>query len=306
MSDTTIYLLTGATAGLGLQATAALLQNPKARIVTGVRAPERRARFAGLPQDRVTRYPLDLASLRSVEQFCAAVRDGLGDQHIEAIGLNAGVQITTGLEMSEDGYEKTFAVNHLAHWLIRERLIDRVRAGGRVVVTCSGTHDPDDRVARSFGFRGGVFPCADIVATGALDLEANPAQACLDRYATSKMANVLQASHWAQTDPDRPTVLFDPGLMPGTDLARDRSAIEQFAWNTILPALGFLMRGVSSAQRSGRMLAALMAGERKARSGDYVEYSGRLLQPWSQTNDPAMRADLDDTSRRLVSAAMAA
>lgn len=33
---------------------------------------------------------------------------------------------------------------------------------------------------------------------------------------------------------------FDPGLMPGTALARDRGAAEQFAWKYLLPLLRLL------------------------------------------------------------------
>jgi NAD(P)-dependent dehydrogenase (short-subunit alcohol dehydrogenase family) len=42
-----------------------------------------------------------------------------------------------------EGYESTFAVNHLGHFYLAERLLPMLRkANGRVVILSSGTHDP--------------------------------------------------------------------------------------------------------------------------------------------------------------------
>jgi protochlorophyllide reductase len=216
------------------------------------------------------------------------------------MALNAGTQITTGLQTTEDGVEQTFAINHLSHWLIHNRLSDRLAPGSRVVVTCSGTHDPDDPIAKKFGFRGGIFPSADEVAKGILDPSAKPSQANLDRYATSKMANVMQGLLWANSNPDRTTLLFDPGLMPGTGLARDRGIGERFAWVYIMPILRVLMKGISTPSKSASMLASLLLNLEEARSGDYIEYSGRKLRPWKNATDSALQDDLDRLSQRLT------
>jgi NAD(P)-dependent dehydrogenase (short-subunit alcohol dehydrogenase family) len=56
---------------------------------------------------------LDLGSLDSVRRFVAdfAAR---GLPPIGAIVCNAGIQIVSGITYNDDGYETTFAVNHLA------------------------------------------------------------------------------------------------------------------------------------------------------------------------------------------------
>ena len=49
---------------------------------------------------------------------------------------------------------------------------------------------------------------------------------------------------------------FDPGLMPGSGLARDYSPLQKFAWHYVFPLLRVLPN-VNSTSASGRRLAAL-------------------------------------------------
>lgn len=53
---------------------------------------------------------------------------------------------------------------------------------------------------------------------------------------------------------------LDPGMMPGTGLARTNSAPLRFVWNYILPALT-LFQNVNRPVTSGRRLAALASGQ---------------------------------------------
>ena len=60
--------------------------------------------------------------------------------------------------------------------------------------------------------------------------------------------------------PEHPIAVnaFEPGLMPGTKLARDHGAFERFAWNVILPALRFALPNTHSPDASGKALARLV------------------------------------------------
>jgi NAD(P)-dependent dehydrogenase (short-subunit alcohol dehydrogenase family) len=64
---------------------------------------------------------------------------------IDALVLNAGLIRADVDAGTVDGYEPTFAVNHLAHYLLLRLLLDRLADGARVVQTTSGTHDPAER-----------------------------------------------------------------------------------------------------------------------------------------------------------------
>ena len=61
--------------------------------------------------------------------------------------------------------------------------------------------------------------------------------------------------------PDGPRFLaFDPGLVAGTGLARERSAFEHWGWTTLLPVLARAIPGASNAPRSASAYAALLTG----------------------------------------------
>jgi NAD(P)-dependent dehydrogenase (short-subunit alcohol dehydrogenase family) len=300
MATSQTILMTGATSGLGFDTIHHLLQRLDTNIIVGARNPERADRLRSMPKERLTISPLDLASLQSVRQFAAMVVDRLGDRQLTAIALNAGIQVTTGLETTADGYERTFASNYLGHFLLVWLLLPVLAERSVVVSTASGTHDPQDFLSGQFGFRGGFFPSAEAIFNGTLDDSVSLKQQCLDRYATSKLCNLLFAYDMARRiDPNRARFLaFDPGLMPGTNLARDRSAVERFAWNYILPILGWFVPGVSSSRQSARSLSRLLTEPAIAPiSGSHFDY--RLKQ--TTTSADSRREDWQQELYSLAS-----
>lgn len=129
-------VMTGATAGIGLFA-ATRMADAGYNLVVGARSPDTPpAELAG----RASFLPLDLDSLTSVRAFVEA----LGPQPVDRLVLNAGLQ-SSRPAVSADGFERTFAVNHLAHFLLLDLLVDRLASGARVVFTGSGTHDPAEK-----------------------------------------------------------------------------------------------------------------------------------------------------------------
>jgi len=139
---------------------------------------------------------------------------------LHAIVCNAGTQSFRELKYSQDGFEATFAVNHLAHFLLVQLLLPKLQDGARIVVVSSGTHDPDTLDGR---FNKPLYETADALAFpekhGRKELNG------IRRYATSKLCNILYAYELAcrlQAQGKRISVnAYDPGATPGTGLARD-------------------------------------------------------------------------------------
>lgn len=301
-----VLVLTGATSGMGLRLAERLLTTTDAHLVIGARSPDRVAGPFREKRDRVTVLPLDTARLASVRRFVADLRDRLGERRIAGIACNAGVQLVGPKTMTEDGVEATFATNHLGHFALVQALLDRIEPGGIVVSTASGTHNPDDRLARRFGFRGGLFPSADAVAAGDLDPAASIGQQGIDRYATSKLCNILYTLEMARRIPaDRVRfVAYDPGLMPGTGLARDRSALERFGWTYVMPAMRWILPGVSSARQSARTMAdRLLMSKEAPVSGAYVDFTGRPAAISADAERRDLARDLFTVSARLAGTA---
>lgn len=301
MRDGEIHLITGATSGLGLEAARALARDGRRRLLAGARTPAAASALrAAVPPERLTVLELDLGSLASVRSFAAEARrvlDAAGER-LSGIACNAGVQLVGPTRRSAEGHELTFATNHLGHFLLVHELLDLLAPGAAVVSTASGTHDPADGMARRFGFRGGIFPGADAVARGELDPSASGKQQGMDRYATSKLCNVLFTYAMAARVPAPAArfIAFDPGLMPGTGLARDRSAAERFGWSYVMPLIGRAVPGVSTPARSGAALARLLAEPGLApATGSHFDF--RLRR--APTSAFSLREDAQDDLHRV-------
>lgn len=285
-------VMTGATAGFGLFA-AERLVGSGASLTIGARSP------AALPpalQGRVTALPLDLDALAHVRTFAAA----LGEGPIDVLLLNAGLQLAKPAT-SADGFERTFAVNHLAHYLLLRLLAPRLRPGARVILTGSGTHDPAERTPVT----PPVHAQADWLAHPETDphRETRIRQACFRAYGTSKLCNIMTAREAAKRLPGLSVMSFDPGYVPHTGLGRDNPAWVAAAVSFILPLIMKRDRS-STIPRSGQFLADLALGPPYAAcTGDYWSVRGpRLmnLAPSDRARDEAACARLWDDSARLV------
>ncbi len=92
---------------------------------------------------------------------------------------------------------------------------------------------------------------------------------------------------------------FDPGLMPGSGLARDYPPLQRLVWRYVLPALRVLP-GVRSTHTSGRYLAALTNDARfDGVGGEYFD-GLRPIRSSADSYDRDKALDLWETSERLL------
>jgi len=276
------FVVTGATQGLGLATAQALARTPDHRVVLAVRDEARGKAAAATMGDNVDVRFLDLSSLSDVKRFVAAWQDPLA-------GLinNAGVQITDGTRLTRDGYEETIAVNHLAALSLTLGLLPHL-VGGRVLFIGSGTHNPNNRMATMFGFRGARFTTIDALARGDGDAKS-PRQLGMDRYATSKFLNTVTGIELARRHPAEETAFFtlDPGLMAGTGLARTAPPIARALWSSVLRWVTPLLPDASTPERSGATAAWIMTADGLlSRSGEVFSYDREpSTLVWDQARD---------------------
>ncbi|OBF63519.1 alanine-phosphoribitol ligase [Mycobacterium sp. 852002-51971_SCH5477799-a] len=292
-------VITGANRGLGLHCARMLLASDDAwHVVLAVRDPERgqaAAQHTGHPK-RCSVIELDLASLQSARAFRARLTDAALPP-LRALVCNAGVQIVSGTKVSADGIEMTFAVNHLGHFALVHDLLHEFARPARIVVVSSGTHNP----AKHTGMPHPRYSCAgELAHPPAAEGDSRLGRR---RYTTSKLCNVLfsyELDRRLHHGANGITVnAFDPGMMPGSDLARDYPPLQQFAWRFLLPALRILP-GVRSTRTSGKALAALVADSRFDEvSGRYFD-GAKAAQSSRDSYDRAKALDLWQTSERLA------
>ena len=214
---------------------------------------------------------------------------------VHALVCNAGLQVVSAADETDDGVEMTFGVNHLGHFALVQGMLDQLARPARIVVVSSGTHDP----AKHTGMPAPRFTSAAGLARPGGERAEDGRRA----YTTSKLCNVLfsyeldrRLGHGEQ---GVTVTAFDPGLMPGSGLARDYPPLQRLAWRYLLPALRVLP-GVRSTRASGNYLAALAGDERyDGVTGEYFA-GGQSIRSSVDSYDRDKALDLWETSEQLV------
>lgn len=290
-------LITGATSGLGLALIKQLLIDKDIHLILPVRDLQRgqqlRDSFTGKDKQRISLLEMNLSSLASVR----TAGDSL-DSQIDIVMLNAGVQSSEKTIYTQDHLEQTFAVNHLAHFVLLRKIEHLITPGAIIGWVGSGTHHPE--LAKAFGFAGAHYIAPERLAKGEFGGNANTSQLSRDAYGTSKGLNILMARHLARLPSSRTYFSFDPGLMPGTGLAREGNPALRMAWSYVLPIVAKFMKGTSTPTRSAAMLSQILLKNVKVETGDYVEYTGSFLKPFMPPNEESYAKMLCDYSDHFV------
>jgi NAD(P)-dependent dehydrogenase (short-subunit alcohol dehydrogenase family) len=210
----TTVLITGASAGLGVETSRALAAHG-ARLVLGVRDRAKGTSSlsgAGIAADAYDLREVDLADLRSVRAFCDGV---LADYDaLDVLIANAGVMACPE-GTTADGFETQLGTNHLGHFVLINRLVPLLLAGApsRIVNLSSGGHKFSDVSLDDPGF------------------DRTPYDRWI-AYGRSKTANVLFAVELDRRLRERgvrATAVHPGGIL--TELGRhlDDAAIEEMA-----------------------------------------------------------------------------
>jgi len=173
-------LITGGTSGIGLES-AAVLAGMGARVIIVGRDAGRLAQAQATIKARsgadAAAYLCDFASFASVRQLADQVLRDV--PKLDVLINNAGA-VFARRTLTTDGLEATFAVNHLAPFLLTQLLLPRLKesAPSRIVTVASGRHAHGTMDFDDLGFTRGYQ--------------------ILRAYARSKLANVLFASEQAR------------------------------------------------------------------------------------------------------------
>ncbi len=144
--ETKIILITGSTDGIGKQ-TAFELASMGHKVIIHGRNPQRvKTVFNEIKEQTgnsdINFVVADLSSLENVRHLAAEINSKY--DMLDVLLNNAGV-FSSQRELSKDGFEITFAVNHLAHFLLTNLLLDTIKQSdqGRIVTVSSMAHSSD-------------------------------------------------------------------------------------------------------------------------------------------------------------------
>jgi NAD(P)-dependent dehydrogenase (short-subunit alcohol dehydrogenase family) len=264
-----VVLVTGATSGIGRQTAVQLARRGATVVVHGrhvgrvaaALAEVRAAAPAGVPAYSVL---ADLSSQRQVREMAGQVLQLV--PRLDVLINNAGA-IVHRRRITEDGLEYTFAVDHLAPFLLTRLLEARLResAPARVITVSSISHHYGrldfTNLQGERHFRGG------------------------SAYAAAKLANVLFAYELAER-------------LAGSGVTSN--CLHPGAVNTKLLRAGWLVPFGATAARGARTSVYLAcAPELEAVSGAYF-HGRRRLQPSAAAHDRELRQRLWEVSERLT------
>jgi NAD(P)-dependent dehydrogenase (short-subunit alcohol dehydrogenase family) len=271
-------VVTGATSGIGLQASLALARQgarvvmigrDRARTASAVAAVE-----SGSGSRQVSSLPCDFSSQASIRELAAALRAAC--PRLDVLVNNAG-GVNKTRRLTADGIETTFAVNHLGPFLLTNLLCDRILGSvpARVVTVASGGH------------RRGTLDVDDLgYARGYSIMRA---------YTRSKLANVLFAAELARRLAG--TGVTSNSVHPG--------AVDTNIWSGAplwaKPVINLLLRpSFITAEKGGSYVVDLAARPDLADvTGKYFE-EGRMVDPAPAARDEALARRLWDVSAQMV------
>lgn len=292
-----LVVVTGGTSGLGLQLAEQLVHTGEVEVIlTGRSAATtdtiaRRIGARGLP--------LDLGSLAAVHAFAAQVADLTGGRPLRGLVANAGIQLSRP-SVTVDGFETTFGVNHIGHVALIEDLLRLTGPPRRLILVASGTHDPALHTGMPDPLEQAT---ADELAHPAPPDAGEPAG--LDgrrRYASAKLANVRTAFELARRLAGTTQVYaFDPGLMPGTGLIRDRGAVQRAVWATLARGL-VILPGVQTPTQAARQLTHLVLDSDVPPTGTYLTQATPGRASGAARDLTAQRTLYDDTLTLIAAA----
>jgi NAD(P)-dependent dehydrogenase (short-subunit alcohol dehydrogenase family) len=255
-------VITGANVGIGFAAAKFFAGFPDWHVVLVCRS-ELKANAAieaireTHPDSHIGFVPLDLFSLASVRLLPTALASmpipPLGGLILNAGGINMKAK---SLEFTEDGFERTFQLNFLGHFLLTNLLIKHMSTHARIVFVSSDLHDPAaTKMGKMLPPRYG--PVEDLAYGTGTAAKLKP----MARYGTAKMYAMMTAYELDRRlrELNRPITVnsWSPGVVPTTQAGRDMNPIMK----RIMMSpwfVNFMGSHLSTEEEAGKALGGLL------------------------------------------------
>ncbi len=309
IEDTSLRIfITGASSGIGYQATLKLLRSGHQLIL-----PCRNKLTANqliksleneIPQildlhKRIDAPVLDLANINSID---IGIRELLlrGD-NIDRLILNAGLQYTGSKKprWSAQNFELTFAVNHLAHHYLAKKIAPLLlkSKSPRVIITSSEVHNPDTpggKIGKPAGLgklQGIIVGKSFSMIDGTSDFDADKA------YKDSKLCNILLAkqlyNYLNAHDSLIPVIAWAPGLVipkAKKGFFRYSRKYNEFGQRVFALLVRDVMHITETPEKAGELLMSI-ATKTEYEVPSFSYFSNRVIGPGRRIFDKCTISD---------------
>ena len=250
---------------------------------------------------------MDLSDLKSIDSLCSELKN----KHIsiDVLILNAGLQYTGSKvpRMSTQGIELTFAVNHLSHFYLTQKILPLIDKNNdpKIIITSSEVHNPNSGGGKvgakaSLGNLKGLESGAGFEMLDGNKFNADKA------YKDSKLCNILFArklsDNLMRNKLSIPVIAWAPGLV----IPRDNQGFFRYSrkYNRLGQILfAFLARDIlriTTSNKNAGLLLSNLACLCKYRKPGFNYYSNKIISSgkfiFEETNisNDAQRGDLAD------------
>ena len=250
---------------------------------------------------------MDLSDLSSIDSLCSEVKNRRWT--IDVLILNAGLQYTGSKtpRMSTQGIELTFAVNHLSHFYLTQKILPLIDKNNdpKIIITSSEVHNPKSGGGKvgakaSLGNLKGLESGAGFEMIDGNKFNADKA------YKDSKLCNILFArklsDNFMKKKLSIPVIAWAPGLV----ISRDNQGFFRYSrkYNQLGQILfAFLARDIlkitTSNKKAGLLLSNLACLSKYTKPGfnyysNKIISSGKFIFEETEISNDAQRGDLSD------------
>ncbi|MDB5086100.1 MAG: short-chain dehydrogenase/reductase [Mucilaginibacter sp.] len=298
MENKKAYIITGPTSGIGY-ATALELANHGTVILVG-RNPEKldqlQKAIKDMGQDAVS-VVCDISDMKSVKS--AALQIIALELPIAGLLNNAGI-MPAKASKSAQGWDMTFATNHLGAFALTEALSPYLPDGANVVFIASAIEDPERKPAKIMGMKGGRYLSAVASARGEWKTGGSKMPG-IDAYATSKQCILAAAMAFARENPKLHYNAVEPGITRGTSLGGESTnAFIRFLFGHLMAIIPPFSTYSSTPKKSARVITKILT-DRSGKTGIYFDEKGQPMLGSALVRDPEFQNHVVTETRTLLS-----
>jgi NAD(P)-dependent dehydrogenase (short-subunit alcohol dehydrogenase family) len=294
--DTKAWIITGPTSGIGRRTALELAKHGTVVLVGRDRAKLDEVENEIQAQDgHAVTVVCDLSDITSARRAAAEI--AALDLPVAGLLNNAGIMAARPFQTAQ-GWDGTFATDHLGPFALTEALMPHLSDGANVVFICSGVEDPERKPAVVAGFRGARYISAEASARG----EWAPGGSSLpggDAYATSKQCNLATVLAFARETPRLRFNAVEPGFNPGSDLGRDANFALRLLGKYVLSPLAPFIKYWSTPKRAARVITTVLTDDTD-RTGVYYDENGQPMLGSALVRDPAFQDRVVAETRALL------
>ncbi len=252
---------------------------------------------------------MDLSDLKSIDSICLEIKKRR--LKIDILIMNAGLQYTGSKKprWSTQGIELTFAVNHLSHFYLTQKILPLIDKSNdpKIIITSSEVHNPKSGGGRvgskaNLGTLEGLESGAGFEMIDGSKFNADKA------YKDSKLCNILFAkklsSNLIRKNISIPVIAWAPGLV----ISRDSQGFFRYSrkYNQLGQVLfAFLARDIlritTSNKKAGLILSDLACSIKYNKRG-FNYYSNKIISSGKfvfEKTDISNDAQSEDLSNKL-------